>query len=134
MPQLSGDRPAQACEGLAIWHGPTKKRWNGAPATSLWTFCHDTDPAKVYHPTMKPLPLMRRLVEQFSDPGETILDPFTGSGSTGVAAVELGRRFIGCEWDDAFHAVAVERLTAATEGQSLAASMAGQMMLFGRGG
>lgn len=60
------------------------------------------------HPTEKPLALMRRLVAKM--PGETILDPFMGSGTTGVAAVQLGRDFIGVERDPAYFAIACKRI------------------------
>ena len=49
------------------------------------------------HTTQKPEPLMVELVTLFTDPGETILDPFMGSGTTGVAATLCGRAFLGCE-------------------------------------
>ena len=49
------------------------------------------------HPTEKPVSLMELWISNSSDTGDTVLDPFMGSGTTGVAAVHLGRRFIGCE-------------------------------------
>lgn len=49
------------------------------------------------HPTQKPLALMTRVVEAFSAPNSTVLDPFMGSGTTGLACQKLGRRFIGIE-------------------------------------
>jgi site-specific DNA-methyltransferase (adenine-specific) len=52
------------------------------------------------HPTVKPLKLMSYLVTLFSRPGDLVLDPFTGSGTTGVAATLLKRRFIGCDTDE----------------------------------
>jgi DNA modification methylase len=63
----------------------------------------------------KPLGLMERLVRLFTNPNDLILDPFAGSGTTGVAAIRLGRRFIGWEKDPKYHAIAVKRLTAARE-------------------
>ena len=128
-PQLSADRPAQGTEGVAIFHRPGSKRWNGGGTAAVWSFRAEMD---AVHPTQKPLPLMRRLVEQFSDPGETILDPFIGSGTTGAAAIELGRNFIGCEKDPGFAAIARDRLAAASMGLSVAAYRAGQTTLFGR--
>ena len=56
-----------------------------------------TQPAKNFHPTVKPTQLMRYLVKLVTPPGGTVLDPFTGSGSTGKAAILEGFRFIGCE-------------------------------------
>ena len=65
------------------------------------------------HPTEKPVELMQHLVESSSLRGEVILDPFAGSGSTGVAAVLTGRRCILVERDPAYAALCVERLVRA---------------------
>lgn len=62
------------------------------------------------HPTQKPLKVMRKLIELASNPGDTILDPFAGVASTGVAAIELDRRFIGVELDMPYYQASVERL------------------------
>jgi DNA modification methylase len=64
------------------------------------------------HPTQKPLAVMRRLVEVASGPGDMVLDPFMGVGSTGVAAVGLGRRFLGFELDRTYFDAARHRLEA----------------------
>ena len=53
---------------------------------------------------------MDRLVRLFSDENELILDPFAGSGTTGVAALRNGRRFVGFERDPKYHAIATKRL------------------------
>jgi len=60
------------------------------------------------HPATKPVSLMRKLVSAFSQ--ESVLDPFMGSGTTGVAALQLGRSFIGCEIDPKYFAVAEKRI------------------------
>ena len=65
--------------------------------------------------------IMESLVRDFTDPGDLILDPFAGSGTTGVAAIRLGRRFIGWEKDPKYHAIALKRLTAAKEQLELCA-------------
>jgi len=62
------------------------------------------------HPSEKPVPLMERIIGNSSEPGETVLDPFMGSGSTGVAAKNLNRKFIGCEMDDNYYNIAVKRI------------------------
>jgi DNA modification methylase len=67
------------------------------------------------HQTQKPLALMETLVRLFSDPGELILDPFAGSGTTGVAAVRLGRRFLGWEMNPEYAEIARKRIAAARE-------------------
>lgn len=63
------------------------------------------------HPTQKPLKVMRRLIELASKPGDIVLDPFAGVGSTGVAALELGRRFIGIDSDSGYVEAARKRLS-----------------------
>lgn len=65
------------------------------------------------HPTVKPTELMRYLCRLVTPPGGTVLDPFMGSGSTGKAAMLEGFRFIGCEMDEAYLAVARARIEAA---------------------
>jgi site-specific DNA-methyltransferase (adenine-specific)/modification methylase len=67
----------------------------------------------VVHPTQKPLRLMDYLVRTYSHSGDMILDNAMGSGSTGVAAVMAGRRFVGIESDPKYFALACERLRAA---------------------
>lgn len=64
------------------------------------------------HPTEKPVPLMRSLIESSSVIGDLVLDPFAGSGSTLVAAVAEGRRAVGVEISEAYCEVAVQRLQA----------------------
>lgn len=64
------------------------------------------------HPTQKPLKLMERVVLASSNPKDLILDPFCGSGTTGVAAVKHGRRFIGVEIEPNFLDLSERRLNA----------------------
>ncbi len=68
------------------------------------------DKKKYKHPTIKPLNIIRNLVEASSEPGQVVLDPFMGSGTTGVACKELGREFIGIELDENYFRIAEERL------------------------
>jgi len=67
----------------------------------------------VRHPSEKPVPLMRELIESSSRQGETILDPFAGSGSTAVAAILTGRKVITIESSPKYAAMTVERIKAA---------------------
>lgn len=108
MPQLTGDRPAQGWEAVAILHAYVKGRmkWNGGGLPATWTHCKVTG----YHPTGKPEPLLAEWVNLFTDPGETILDPFAGSGTTGVAAKRLGRKAILIEREEKYCEVAAKRL------------------------
>lgn len=114
MPQVSADRPAQGFELATIAHGPERKRWNGGGKAAVW-FHGREQIARPDHPCPKPLALMEDLIRDFTDPGEMVCDPFAGSGTTGVACIRLGRRFIGWEKDPKFHAAAVKRLSAARQ-------------------
>jgi site-specific DNA-methyltransferase (adenine-specific) len=64
------------------------------------------------HPTVKPVELMKYLIKLVTPPGGIVLDPFNGSGSTGMAAVELGYDYIGCELDPAYVEIAQRRIQA----------------------
>ena len=65
------------------------------------------------HPTQKPVALMEYLIKTYTNEGETVLDFTIGSGSTGVAAVNTGRKFIGIELDLNYFNIALERIEAA---------------------
>ena len=96
-PQFSGDRPATGFEAITIAHPAGRKRWNGGGKHALWSVPivlnrSGSDPR--WHTTQKPLPLMEQLVVQFTDPGETVLDSFAGSGTTGIAALRHDRKSI----------------------------------------
>lgn len=66
------------------------------------------------HPTQKPIGLMRWCLDRAKVAASAVVfDPFAGSGTTGVACLQTGRRFIGVEIDPTYHAIAVERLTKA---------------------
>lgn len=70
-----------------------------------------------HHPTMKPVALMAWCIEQAGKP-QTILDPFMGSGTTGVAAIQMGRKFIGIEREPKYFDIACKRIEqAAAQGQ-----------------
>jgi len=132
-PQFTGDRPAMGFEAIVIAHRPGRKRWNGGGGHAVWTFPIELNRGGAnprLHTTQKPLPLMRRLVALFSDPGETVLDPFAGSGTTGIACRDLGRRAILVERDAAYVETIARRLG---EPRTLAAGAetAGDLPLFG---
>lgn len=65
------------------------------------------------HPWPKPLNLFAKLVAHWSNPGDVVFDPFMGSGTTGVACVRTGRKFIGCEIDPTYYAIAQRRIAEA---------------------
>ena len=62
------------------------------------------------HPTPKPVNVTSWLIENATNPGDTILDPFMGSGTTGVACVQTGRNFIGVEIDEGYFNIAKKRI------------------------
>lgn len=62
------------------------------------------------HPTPKPIEYMVKLVERTTNEGDTILDPFMGSGTTGVACIQTGRKFIGIEIDPTYYEIAKKRI------------------------
>lgn len=134
MPQVSGDRPGMGYEPCTIAHASGRKRWNGGGLPAVWTHLAEnsqsSERALFGHPCPKPLSLMLELVGLFTDPGDLVLDPFAGSGTTGVACLRLGRRFIGIEKDQTYAAVARERLEAEADGQGLRSARAGQLPMF----
>ena len=69
-----------------------------------------------YHPTQKPLRLVRRALLASTREGDLVFDPFCGSGTTGVAAKELGCFFVGAELEEEFCELAGRRLRAAARG------------------
>jgi len=105
-PQFTGDRPGSGWEAVLILHRSGRKRWNGGGRHGVWIFPKTSG----NHPTEKPVPLLSQWVRDFTDAGEMVLDPFMGSGSTGVAALQCGRRFIGIERDIAHFATACRRI------------------------
>lgn len=71
------------------------------------------------HPTQKPLALMDHFVELLSNEGDTILDPFMGSGSTGIAAMMRDRCFYGIELDEGYYKIAMRRIADLIDGKDL---------------
>lgn len=130
-PQVSGDRAGQGYECYVTTHRPGASRWNGGGKSSVLVFSkHDPERRGAPHPTVKPLRLMRRVVELYTDPGELVVDLYAGSGSTGIACLQLGRRFVGFERDPAHAAGAREALAAAAAGLQVGQHRAGQLPIF----
>ncbi len=104
--KLNGDSDFADCE-LAWTNLPKAVRrirylWNGmikAPGETRGD-----------HPTQKPIGVMKWCIGHLPETAQTILDPFMGSGTTGVAAVQMGRRFIGIERDEAYFDIACRRI------------------------
>ena len=80
---------------------------------------HNQDEKNKGHPTQKPLKLMKWCIDQCKNNPQTILDPFMGSGTTGVAAIQMGRKFIGIEREESYFNIACERIEQATKQSSL---------------
>lgn len=77
---------------------------------SVYTFSHD--PAVSYvHPSQKPVPLMERVVLDITRKSDLVLDPFMGSGTTGIACIKHGRGFVGVELNEKYFNSAVKRIS-----------------------
>ena len=88
------------------------------PARQISHSISATNGERVAHPTQKPLRVMGWTIEQAGMP-EHVLDPFMGSGTTGVAAVQLGKRFTGIEIHEPYFAIACERIENAQRQQRI---------------
>ena len=71
------------------------------------------------HPSPKPIEYMNKLLRNLTQDDYVVFDPFMGSGTTGVAAVQLGRNFIGCEINPDYFAIAERRIKQAQEARQL---------------
>jgi site-specific DNA-methyltransferase (adenine-specific) len=110
-PQFNGQGPAQGYECIATaWCGVGKSSWNGGGKRGVFTHLTNQPDRHGVHKTEKPIPLMRELLTLFSSDGDTILDPFMGSGTTLVACAKLGRSGIGIELDEDYFNIACERV------------------------
>ena len=94
------------------------KNWNGALKTDRIHFSGgaaniEKESGGVAHPCPKPIEFVKKLCGRFSVHGDIILDPFMGSGTTGVACANLGRKFIGIEIERKYFDIACERIEAA---------------------
>ena len=109
-PQFAGCGPARGFECIAVaWAGPGRRHWNGGGRRGVLT----CPTAKGGYVAAKPVALMRGLVDLFTQSGDHICDPFMGSGSTGVAALETGRRFTGIDCEGEAVRLAKARLASA---------------------
>lgn len=98
-PKFAGNGPAQAAEAIVTaWCGKGGSRWNAGGAQGHYHYPFETRDRR--HRTQKPLPLLRQLLIDFTEPGDLVLDPFAGGGSTLIAAAQLHRRYLGFEIAD----------------------------------
>ena len=109
MPQISADRPGQGWESIAYMHRADRKpAWNGGGKAGNYVLPVQQNQG---HPTVKPLAMLSDWVRLFTQPGDVVLDPFAGSGTTLRAAVNEGRRAIGVEIDERYCELIASRLS-----------------------
>jgi site-specific DNA-methyltransferase (adenine-specific) len=109
-PQITGDRPAAHVEAITVGHAKGKSKWHGGGNGNLLSYSIARGPSERFdHCTPKPLPLMKKLVSLFTDEGETVLDPFGGTGTTARACKDLGRRCVIIEKDERWCEVIAKR-------------------------
>lgn len=119
-PKLNGQGPALGYECITTtWCGTGHSRWNAGGKRGVYSRNVNNPERTGLHPTEKPRLLMSDLVADFTNPGDLICDPFMGSGTTGVAAVMAGRRFIGIEQDERYFEIACKRIEDAQRQGSL---------------
>lgn len=95
---------------LIAQNGTPAHRWNGGKTTpNVWRI-PKIIPDESDHPTPKPVELMEKCIQLFTNPGDTVLDPFMGEGPTIEAAKNLGRNAIGIELEERYCKAAVMRL------------------------
>jgi site-specific DNA-methyltransferase (adenine-specific) len=112
-PRFNGQGAARGFEcAVTAWCGKGYRSWNGGGKRGIYTHCVNTG-RQGEHPTEKPLPLMADIIRDYTQAGELICDPFCGSGTTGVAAVKLGRQFVGIERDEKWFDLSRRRISAA---------------------
>ncbi|OCC05150.1 hypothetical protein BA190_09555 [Labrys sp. WJW] len=110
-PQFNGQGPAQGAEMMiAAWAGRGHAKWFAGGKRGVWTCNTNSRGRDGTHPTEKPVKLMTDLIFDFTSMGQTLLDPFMGSGTTGIAAAKNGRRFIGIEKDPRYFDLACRRI------------------------
>ncbi|MBR2641244.1 site-specific DNA-methyltransferase [Candidatus Saccharibacteria bacterium] len=119
MPRNINRRYVQDTE-FAIWAVKPKKPWVfNLPENAKYLRAEYKTPTvlgkeRVGHPTQKSLKLMTDIIKVHTNPGDCVLDPFMGSGTTGVAAINLSRDFIGIEIDESYYKTALNRLERAS--------------------
>lgn len=115
MPRNINRRYVQDME-FAIWAVKKRAKWvfnkpvDVPYLRAMFTTSLVSGSEKMGHPTQKSLRLMEEIISIHTNPGDLILDPFMGSGTTGVAAIKQERKFLGIEYDEIFFKTAKERL------------------------
>lgn len=113
-PRFNGQGAARGFEcAVTAWAGKGYRSWNAGGKRGVYTHCVNTN-RYGGHPTEKPLPLMMEILNDFTNHGQTVLDPFCGSGTTIVACEKMGRRGIGIEMNEEYFNLACKRVDEAT--------------------
>lgn len=106
--KMPGFRPYESLKAEDQHYRAIFNLWQGEKTkANVLEYAKDTPSL---HPTQKPLALIEDLVKTYSNPGDTVLDPFMGSGTTAVACLKTGRNYIGFELDEKYHAIAQQRI------------------------
>lgn len=113
-PRMNGQGAARGFEcAVTAWCAKGYRAWNSGGKRGIYTHLTNQRDRDGRHPTEKPIPLMAEIVQDFTNAGQTVMDPFMGSGTTGVACVRTGRSFIGIEMDPKWFDVSCERIAKA---------------------
>jgi len=122
-------------KAVIVWDKKLKNDWDDTFSDCEIAWTSLSIPARVYrhlwagacrasetgkgegkqHPTQKPIVVIEWMIKKYTKPGDLVLDPFMGSGTTGVACVHTGRNFIGIEIDPGYFAIAEKRIAAAQQ-------------------
>lgn len=109
MPQISGDRPGTGWEAIAFLHrSDVRPSWNGGGRSGVWIL--PSIDRSEGHPAAKPLKMVSDWVRLFTNPGDLILDPWMGSGTTLRACIDNGRKGIGVEIKEQFCGLSAKRV------------------------
>lgn len=113
-PRFNGQGAARGFECvITAWAGRGHRSWNAGGKRGVYTHCVNGPDREGSHPTEKPIRLMAEILNDFTLPRQTILDPFSGSFTTGVACVKLGRKFIGVELEPKYYEIGKKRIAKA---------------------
>lgn len=119
-PRFNGQGAARGFEcAVTAYAGKGHKRWNGGGKRGVYVHNVNNSERHGEHPTEKPRRLMAEIIADFTNPDQSVLDPFMGSGTTGVAAVQMGRDFIGIEREPKYFDIACKRIEQAQRQRDL---------------
>lgn len=114
--KTNGHIPTQSAKGSSdgvLWHGKNVRNYEGGETTrypTQYIQIDAADPKNRIHPTQKPVALFEYLILTYTDEGMTVLDNCIGSGTTAIAAIRTGRRWIGIERDPNYYYAAMARI------------------------